>query len=124
MKKFFIVLIVLLAGVLLVVEDFRMADRIARIKEAEVADYRLRLPKGGLDFNGPERQGCIIENVYYIYSYQTCFILNKYKGDGASFFQYVYHKPVAFFRFYDRSENSYYFNESALGKRLAVIREE
>jgi hypothetical protein len=61
MRKFFIVLIVLLAGVLLVVEDHRMADRIARIKEAEVADYRLRLPKGGLDFNGPERQGCIMK---------------------------------------------------------------
>ena len=115
---------VLLAGELLVVEDFRMADRMALVKEAEVADYRLRLPKGGLDFNGPRSQGCIIENDYYIYSYQTCFILRKFTGDGGRFFEYIYHKPVAFSRFYDRSEHSYYFNESVLGKALAVIREE
>ena len=121
MWKFFVFC---LSGAFLIYLDFRMSDYIGRMKEAEVADYHSRLPDIPLDFHGPDRQGCIMESVFYIYTYQTCFFLERQEGNGNNFFLYVYHSPVPFISLTDRSEDArYYYNEPYLGKTLAIIRE-
>lgn len=111
------VVFILLGLILLIGLDMtfaRMADKDIRQTNAGLDE---KLLDAELDLEGDRKQACVINHVYWLYVYQTCFV----RGDN--FFQFVYHKPMPLVLGYGRSEDSLYFQESAIGERLATIRE-
>ena len=86
------------------------------------ADLDLRIGEVELDVFGPRVQDCQIERIYKIYAYQTCFILMANQNEPErSDFQFVYHGPRPIVSFSGWREGSYYFEDSALGRILAVV---
>lgn len=119
MKYFFTVMFLC---AVLIYADFRMADYVGGVIRNEVADYQKRLPQTPLDFNGARRQGCAIEKVYLIYSFQTCFFLSGSKNEGDGVFRYIYHQPqMAIFSLLFPGNDSQYFSETYFGEELAAI---
>jgi hypothetical protein len=121
MKKWLILTVIGIAAVIYV--DNKIADQINERLLPVVMIYQDRLPPEGLNFEGPLLQGCRLEHVYYVYTYQTCFVLRSWYVPNGAFFQYVYHRPVAALAFYGRDGNSSYFGAMELGERLARINE-
>lgn len=118
MKYFFTVMFLC---AVLIYADFRMADYVGHVIRVEVADYQTRLPQTPLDFNGARRQGCAIEKVYIIYSFQTCFFLSGPKNEGGGVFRYIYHRPQMAIFSLSPGNDSRYFAESYFGEQLATI---
>jgi hypothetical protein len=119
-KKFFIFLTAFIALIKL---DFYVADKVDKETYATLlANIDEPVASVELDFNGPRRQGCMNGRIYVIYAYQTCFFLSKGPLFGnPPYFDYMYHGPVAASLLYNKTEDSLYFIESYLGRRLRTI---
>ena len=119
-KKFGIFLIAFIALVRL---DFYVADKVDKEMYATMlANIDARVASAALDFDGPRRQGCMIERIYVIYAYQTCFFRSYGPVLGLRpSFEYRYHGPVAASLLYNKTEESLYFREPVLGRNLTTI---
>lgn len=86
------------------------------------AGFARRLNTVDLSLDGPREQGCVSTRIFFLYLYQTCFeLIGGNKSIYDSKFKFVYHPPRPFFSLSGLNENSYYFQESALGDVLKVI---
>lgn len=102
--------------------DLFFAERANQIILSENAFLTERLESTTLDFEGNLYQECLIDKIYYVYHYQTCFRLERADSSNSQpFFRYIYHEPKPILYFYGHSVDSLYFSESRFGKILNHI---
>ena len=107
MKKIFAIFSALLAVFLIV--DVSLSSFADRTIKSHNYYFQEKMDSDHLNFNGSRLQNCVFTEVYYVYVYRTCFILNSSFDDQDKWlFNFVYQGPKPIL-FGGRNTQSYYF---------------